>query len=114
MYIYGSCTLQFMGSFTESSLEKRQLFVFSKFESVVHQFFQTYARNKIHPSATLTNSCAKPVNYISTVSDNRLSGTLIERFSNDRRETNIKAITPTNQNRSKLRDEQMRIASNYL
>jgi len=106
-----------MGSFTESSLKKRQLCVFSKFESyetVFHQFFQTYARNKIHPSATLTNSCAKPVNNISTVSDNRLSGTLIERFSNDRRETNIKAITPTNQNRSKLRDEQMRIASNYL
>ena len=36
----------------------------------------------------------------------------IEKFSNDRRKTNIKVITQTNHNRSKQRDEPIRIPSN--
>jgi len=38
----------------------------------------------------------------------------IERFSNDRRKTKTKAITPTNHNRSRQRDEPIAIPSNYL
>ena len=36
------------------------------------------------------------------------------RFSNDCRKTNNNVITPTNQNRSKQRDQPIRIPSNYL
>ena len=41
---------------------------------------------------------------------------LLERFSNDCRKTKTKAkaITPTNHNRSKPRDEPITIPSNYL
>ena len=38
----------------------------------------------------------------------------IERFSNDCRKTKTKAITPTNHNRSRQRDEPITIPSNYL
>jgi len=38
----------------------------------------------------------------------------LERFSNDCRKTNTKGMTPTNYNRSKRRDEPIRIPSNYL
>ena len=37
-----------------------------------------------------------------------------ERFSNDCRKTETKAITPTNHNRTRQRDEQITIPSNYL
>ena len=39
---------------------------------------------------------------------------VIERFSNDCRKTKTKAITPTNHNRSRQRDEPITIPSNYL
>ena len=38
----------------------------------------------------------------------------IEQFSNDCRKTKTKAITPTNHNRSRRRDEPITILSNYL
>ena len=38
----------------------------------------------------------------------------IERFSNDCRKTKTKAITPTNHNRSRQRDEPITILCNYL
>ena len=38
----------------------------------------------------------------------------LERFSNDCRKTKTKAITPTNHNRSRQRDEPITIPSNYL
>ena len=38
----------------------------------------------------------------------------IERFSNDCRKTKTKAITPTNHNRSRQRDEPITIPRNYL
>ena len=38
----------------------------------------------------------------------------LERFSNDCRQTKTKAITPTNHNRSRQRDEPITIRSNYL
>ena len=38
----------------------------------------------------------------------------IERFSNDCRKTKTKAITPTNHNRNKQRDEPITIPSNHL
>ena len=40
--------------------------------------------------------------------------TCLERFSNDCRKTKTKAITPTNHNRSRQRDEPITIRSNYL
>ena len=40
--------------------------------------------------------------------------TCLERFSNDCRKTKTKAITPTNHNRNKQRDEPITIPSNYL
>ena len=40
--------------------------------------------------------------------------TVIERFSNDCRKTKTKAITPTNHNRSRQRDEPITVPSNYL
>ena len=43
-----------------------------------------------------------------------VSNQLIERFSNDCRKTKTKAITPTNHNRSRQRDEPITIPSNYL
>ena len=39
---------------------------------------------------------------------------VLERFSNDCRKTQTKAITPTNHNRSRQRDEPITIPSNYL
>ena len=42
------------------------------------------------------------------------TGCIIERFSNDCRKNKIKAITPTNHNRSKQRDEPIKVPSNYL
>ena len=39
---------------------------------------------------------------------------LLERFSSGCRKTNAKLIAPTNHNRSKQRDEPIRIPSNYL
>ena len=39
---------------------------------------------------------------------------IFERFSNDRRKTETKAITPTNHNRSRQRDEPITVPSNYL
>ena len=38
----------------------------------------------------------------------------LERFSNDCRKTKTKAITPTNQDRGKQRDEPITIPSNYM
>ena len=38
----------------------------------------------------------------------------IERFSNDCRKTKTKAITPTNDDRSRQRDEPITVPSNYL
>ena len=38
----------------------------------------------------------------------------IERFSNDCRKTKTKAITPTNHNRSRQRDEPITVPRNYL
>ena len=38
----------------------------------------------------------------------------IERFSNDCRKTKTKAITPTNHNRNRQRDEPITIPSNYM
>ena len=38
---------------------------------------------------------------------------VIEQFSNDCRTTNTKVITPTNNNRNKLREEPIKIHSNY-
>ena len=38
----------------------------------------------------------------------------LERFSNDCRKTKIKAITPTNHDRGKQRDEPITVPSNYL
>ena len=38
---------------------------------------------------------------------------MIERFSNDCRKTKTKAITPTNHNRSRQRDEPITMPSNY-
>ena len=38
----------------------------------------------------------------------------LERFSNDCRKTNTKAITPTNHDRGKQRDEPITIPSNYM
>ena len=37
----------------------------------------------------------------------------LERFSNDRRKSNTKVITPTNHNRSKQGDEPIRNPGNY-
>ena len=39
---------------------------------------------------------------------------ILERFSNDCRKTKTKAVTPTNHNRSRQRDEPITIPSNYL
>ena len=39
---------------------------------------------------------------------------VLERFSNDCRKTKTKAITPTNHNRNKRRDEPITIPSNFL
>ena len=39
---------------------------------------------------------------------------VLERFSNDCRKTKTKAITPTNHNRSRQRDEPITIPSNYM
>ena len=43
-----------------------------------------------------------------------MNKTIIERFSNDCRKTKTKAITPTNYDRGKQRDEPITIPSNFL
>ena len=62
-----------------------------------------------------TNKCGGSPNLLYTVNDrSNQNSAYIERFSNDCRKTKTKAITPTNHNRSKQRDEPIRISSNYL
>ena len=49
-----------------------------------------------------------------TESDFILIIILLERFSNDCRKTKTKAIAPTNHNRSRQRDEPIKIPSNCM
>ena len=51
---------------------------------------------------------------IRIVTKQELTTRHLERFSNDCRKTKTKAITPTNHNRGKQRDEPITIPRNYL
>ena len=67
-------------------------------KTIKHAFSMFYTLIK---HGFLTNQSARSILYI-------------ERFSNYFRKTKTKAITPTNHNKSKQRDEPITIPSNYL
>ena len=53
-------------------------------------------------------------NQINKTASRQTNHSILERFSNDCRKTKSKAITPTNHNRSRQRDELITIPSSYI